>query len=192
MINNPIIYKFFKGVTNHRKKTHRAVVFSCGTFPNVLKYRVPQWSLPTIWKTRLLQTLEEFSKYVRKFRLAVLQNHHWNRTRTRYLWQIKDRYDLFNHLKSYRNIMQFQISSTKENSKEIPESSQLEFLEKFSANNIALSDAEDNTSAPLNKRFIADLILLRTLMAICQKSCKPGFWEVMDLFVLLAYASLAA
>ena len=28
---------------------------------------------------------------------------------------------------------------------EIPESSRLEFLEKFSANNFALSDAEDNT-----------------------------------------------
>ena len=30
--------------------------------------------------------------------------------------------------------------------KEIPESSRLEFLVKFSANNFALSDAEDNTS----------------------------------------------
>ena len=30
--------------------------------------------------------------------------------------------------------------------KKIPESSRLEFLEKFSANNFALSDAEDNTS----------------------------------------------
>ena len=29
--------------------------------------------------------------------------------------------------------------------KEMPESSRLEFLEKFSANNSALSDAEDNT-----------------------------------------------
>ena len=34
--------------------------------------------------------------------------------------------------------------------KEIHESSRLEFLEKFSANNFALSDAEDNTSGPLN------------------------------------------
>ena len=33
--------------------------------------------------------------------------------------------------------------------KEIPESSRLEFLEKFSANNFALPDAEDNTSGPL-------------------------------------------
>ena len=40
--------------------------------------------------------------------------------------------------------------------KEIPESSRLEFLEKFSANNFALSDAEDNTSRALNRVGIAD------------------------------------
>ena len=47
--------------------------------------------------------------------------------------------------------------------KEIPESSRLEFLEKFSGNIFALSDAEDNTSDPLNRGGIADLPLLRTL-----------------------------
>ena len=41
--------------------------------------------------------------------------------------------------------------------KQIPESSRLEFLEKFSANNFALSDTEDNTSGPLNRGGIADL-----------------------------------
>ena len=76
--------------------------------------------------------------------------------------------------------------------KEIPESSRLEFLEKFSANNFALSDAKDNTSRPLNRGSIADLPLLRTLLAIRQKSREPSFWEVMDSFVLLVYASLAA
>ena len=54
--------------------------------------------------------------------------------------------------------------------KEIPKSSGLEFLEKFSANNFTLSDAEDNTSGSLNRGGIADLPLLRTLLAICQKS----------------------
>ena len=76
--------------------------------------------------------------------------------------------------------------------KEIPESSRLEFLEKFLANNFTLLDAEDNTSSPLNRGGIADLPLLRTLLAICQMSRKPSFWEVMDSFVLAAYASLAA
>ena len=54
--------------------------------------------------------------------------------------------------------------------KEIPESAKLEFLEKVLANNFALSDAEDNTSQPLNRESMADLHLLRTLLAICQKS----------------------
>ena len=76
--------------------------------------------------------------------------------------------------------------------KEIPESSRLEFLEKFLANNFALSDAKDYNSSPLNRGGIADLPLLRTLLAICQKSREPGFWEVMESFVLEAYASLAA
>ena len=75
--------------------------------------------------------------------------------------------------------------------KEIPELSRLEFLEKFLANNFAFSDAEDNTFGPLNRGGIADLPLLRTLLAIRQKSREPSFWEVMDSLVLVAYASLA-
>ena len=54
--------------------------------------------------------------------------------------------------------------------KEIPETSRLDFSEKFSANNFALSDADDNTSGPLNRGGIAHLPLLRTLLAIRQKS----------------------
>ena len=75
---------------------------------------------------------------------------------------------------------------------EILEPSRVEFLEKFSANNFVLSDAEDSTSCPLNRGGIADLPLLRTLLAICQKSRQPSFWEVIGFFVSLAYASLAA
>ena len=62
----------------------------------------------------------------------------------------------------------------------IPESSRLQFLEKFSTNNFALSDAEGNTSGPLNIGGIADLPLLRPLLAICQKFRGPSFLEVMD------------
>ena len=46
---------------------------------------------------------------------------------------------------------------------EILESSKLESLRNFSGSNFALSDAEDNTSGPLNKGGIADLPLLETL-----------------------------
>ena len=74
----------------------------------------------------------------------------------------------------------------------MPESSRSEFTEKFLAHIFVLSDAEDKTSGPLNRGGIADLPLLRTLLAIRQKSREPSFWEVMDSFVLLVYASLAA
>ena len=73
----------------------------------------------------------------------------------------------------------------------IPELSRLELLEKFLANNFDLSNAEDNTSGPLNRRGTADLPLLRTLLAICQKSREPSISEVIDPFILLEYAILA-
>ena len=88
-------------------------------------------------------------------------------------------------------ICSFKLVLERKTAKEIPESSRLEFLEKFSANYFSLSDAEDITSGPLNRGGIADLPLLRTLLAIRQKSREPGFWQVMDSFVLLAYVSLA-
>ena len=58
--------------------------------------------------------------------------------------------------------------------KGIPESSRFEFLEKFLGNNFALSDAEDNTSGPLNRESIADLPLMRALLAIRQKLREPS------------------
>ena len=59
--------------------------------------------------------------------------------------------------------------------KEIPKSSRLEFLEKFLANNFALSDGEDNMSGLLNRGGVADLRLLRTLLVTCQKFREPSF-----------------
>ena len=85
----------------------------------------------------------------------------------------------------------FRLGMELKTGKEIPESSRLKFLEKFLANNFVLWDAEDNTSVPLNRGSVADLPLLRTLLAICQKSWKPGFWEVIDSIVLVTYANLA-
>ena len=50
-----------------------------------------------------------------------------------------------------------------------------------------------NISRPFNRRGIADLSLLSTIiLEIHQKSHKPSFWGVINSFVLLAYASLAA
>ena len=64
----------------------------------------------------------------------------------------------------------FILSPEGKTSKEIPQSSRSEFLGNILANNFALSDAEDNTFGPLNRGGTADLLLLRTLLAICQKS----------------------
>ena len=178
VITNPVIYRFFKDFANHRKKTNRAVVFSC--------------------------------------RHSLTQG-----PRMRH--------------------------SSK---KEIPKSSRLEFSAKFLANNLASSVAKDNISGTLNRSGIANLPLLRTLLAIYQKSWEqkrenryrdtriikirvlrknfnkqycfircwrqhlwavkwggyrrfmlventisksqePSFWEVMDSLVLLAYVNLA-
>ena len=85
--------------------------------------------------------------------------------------------------------MQFHISFRRKTGKEIRQSSRLEFSEKFSQQItlLYLMDAEDNTSGPLNRGGIANLPLLRTLLAIRQKSREPRFWEVME--SLVAYAS---
>ena len=74
----------------------------------------------------------------------------------------------------------------------MPESSRFEFLKKILANNFALSDAEDNTFGPLSREGMADLPLLRTLLTIHQKLHELSFWEVMDSFILVVYASLEA
>ena len=44
----------------------------------------------------------------------------------------------------------------------------------------------------VEKRRYSTFTLLKSLLAICQKSWEPSFWEVIDPFVLLAYASLTA
>ena len=89
-------------------------------------------------------------------------------------------------------ICSFRLFLEEKTGKEIPESSRLEFLKKFPAIISALSDAEDSTSGLLNRGGIADLLFLRTPLVIHQKSPEPSFGEVMDSFVLLTYASLAA
>ena len=43
-----------------------------------------------------------------------------------------------------------------------------------------LSGAKDNTSGLLHREGIVDLLLLRTVLAIDQKSREPSFWEVID------------
>ena len=72
--------------------------------------------------------------------------------------------DFTNHRKKTNRVLEGKTG------REIPESSRLEFLEEISANNFALSDAEDNTSGLLNREGIADVPLLGTVLAIRRKS----------------------
>ena len=59
--------------------------------------------------------------------------------------------------------MQFQISSRRENGKEIIKLPKLEFLQKYLANSFALSDAEENNSEPLNRGGINNLAKVSTV-----------------------------
>ena len=67
-------------------------------------------------------------------------------------------------------ICSFRLVLERKTDKELPESSRLEFLEIFLANNFALSYAEGNTCRSLNREGIADSALLRKSLAVCQKS----------------------
>ena len=89
-------------------------------------------------------------------------------------------------------MMQLKISSIRENRSWDTRVIEIRILRKISSKQFCLSDANDNTSGPLNRGGIVDLSLLRTILAIFQKFQKPSFWEVINCFVLLAYASLAA
>ena len=82
----------------------------------------------------------------------------------------------------FTEICSFRLVLEGKTGKEILKSSRLEFLEKFSVDNYALSDAEGSTSGSLNEGGITDLPLLRTILAICQKSQCSRFWEVMDFY----------
>ena len=73
-----------------------------------------------------------------------------------------------------------------ETGKEIPETSTSEFLEKFSANDFVLLDAEDNTSSPLNRAGIADLLLLRTIISNLPKVPRATFLGSDGLFCFIS------
>ena len=146
VINNPITYKFlqqtiiynnhiFKEFTNHRKKTNMAVVFSCRPFPNILKYGDHWWNLPTIWKTRLLEKLiEELweNSDSQFFRLATVQSGPDAFDKPRFIMTFLTTFQVTEILCSFKLVLAAKTG------KEILESSRLEFLEKFPADNYAL------------------------------------------------------
>ena len=192
MINNSIIHKFFKDFTNHRKKTTGQQFLAVDCSPTFL-------NTGTTNKNFQLSGKQDSKRNLLKSSASMSESSgsQFFRTTTR-IQSGPNAFDNSRFIITYLTILgvmeiySFRLVSERKTSKEIPESSRLEFWEKFSANNFAWSDAEENTSRLLNRGGIADLPLLRTPLTICKKPWGPSFWEVMESFVLLAYASLAA
>ena len=153
---------FFKDFTKHRIKINRKIVFSCRHFPSIIKCRDHRWDLPTIQKTRLLQT-----KLLR-FQLVRTASKFF--TNTTGIQSAPDTFDESRFVMTLLFILgvteilcSLRIVLEKKTDKKIRKSSRLEFLQKFLANNFPLSDAEENTSRSLNTEGTTDLPLLRTL-----------------------------
>ena len=176
--------KFFKNFTNYRKKTNRVIVFSSRPLPIFLN---------TGTTNETFQTCIESSA-------STYESSGWQLFRTTTGIQSgPDAFDESRFVMTFLTILEgmeiwcrFRLVLEGKAGKEIPEASRLELLEKFLANNFVLSDAEDNIPRLLYRGVKADLPLLRTLLAVCQKSREPKVWEMIDSFVLVAYASLAA
>ena len=184
---------FFKDFTNRRKKTNRAAVFSCRHFPNIFKHRTTnetfqqsakQDSFRHVLKSSAIMNESSGSQFFRT--TTVIPSGPDAFDESRFIMTFLTILAVTEILCSFKLVIQWKAG------KEISESSRLEFLEKISGNNFALSESQYNSSGLLNRGSIADLLFLRTLLAIRQKSRKPRFWEVIESYVLLAYASLAA
>ena len=110
---------------------------------------------------------------------------HWNTIRTRHLWRIKVHYDFLIILWVTEIPCSFILVLEGKAGKGMPENLILKFLDKFLGSNFALIDGEDNIFRSLNRRGAEDFLLLRALLAICQKPREPSFWKVMDTFYFI-------
>ena len=102
------------------------------------------------------ETFQQVQDLKTRVQLAESSGLHFFRTTT----EIKSGPDAFNESRFTMTFLvnlgvteilcSFRLVLERERGKEIPDSSRLEFLEKFLANNFALSDAEDSTFTWLN------------------------------------------
>ena len=83
----------------------------------------------------------------------------------------------------------FKLVLERKTGKEIPEASRLEFLEVFSKQFCFIGGRRQHLWTIEFTDCMTDLLLLRTISVIHQKSREPSFWKLMDSFVLLPYAS---
>ena len=80
-----------------------------------------------------------------------------------------------NYLGVTEILCSFRLVLEWETGKKITESSRLELLEKFLANNFALSDAEENTLRLLNRGGIADLPVFENTIGNLPKDLKAKY-----------------
>ena len=88
--------------------------------------------------------------------------------------------------------MQFQISSRRENRQRDTWVIKIRVFRKVFSKQFCFIAWKDNTSGPLNRGGTADLPLPIAVLTIRQKFLGPSFSEVMEPFILLAYANLKA
>ena len=128
MINNPSLKDF-----NNHLKTIRAVICSSRPLPNILKYRDDRWDLSTIRKTRLLETHMKSSA-----NLYESSGSQFLRTTTG-IQSGPDAFDESRFVMTLLTILgvicSFRLVLEGKASEEVLESSRLDFLENFLANN---------------------------------------------------------
>ena len=176
MIIKPMVYNFLKDFTNYRIKTKRMGVSSCRpslTFLNT----------ETTVETFQQSGKQDFFRNILKSSASMYESSSSHST-----WALEESKSVMNFLTNFgiREISTFRLVLQGKAGKEIPGPSRLEFQKKFTANNFALSSAEDNTSGPLNRGGIADLPFVKNSISNSPKFTRATFLGNDILFVLLA------
>ena len=154
----------FQDSFNHRRKTYRMVVFNIIFYSNILNTGTTNETSEQSGKQGSFRhMLKSSARMYENSGSQFLRTTTSMQSRLNVFYKSRFAMIFFNHLGSYRNILQFLIRSKKKAGKETSKSSTLEFLERELGNNFASWDAEGNTSALLNRGGISDSALLRTL-----------------------------
>ena len=162
VINKSIICKFFKDFTNPRKRTNRAIVFSCIHFSNILKY-FQQFRKQDSLRHILKSSANTYESSGSQFFTTTtgIQSGQDAFDESSFAMNFLIIFGVIEILCSFRFVLEGKAG------KELLESSRSVFLKRFLGENFALSDGKENTSGLLNRGGTADLSLFRTLSAIC-------------------------
>ena len=155
MINTSIIYKFFKDFTNYRRKTNRVIDLAVDLFLTFLNTGTTDETFQQSEKQDSFRHLlkSSASMYEGSGSHTGIQSEPDTFEKSRFIMAF-----LGTILGVTEILCSFRLVLKGKTGKEIPESIRLEFSEKFPENSFALSDTDDNTSGPLNRGGIAELL----------------------------------